>query len=138
MPKRPPRDAREPGEPRDERDVRLPTDPRDVRDPLLTTDKPDVIDRKSFPSDRLVRALALGMICLVIVGVMIMVGLVIKQGQQIADLNRRTGVYVISQNNAQLCAQHDIVIAVKQIGVKLGLPVDDIVVPDVTGLPCES
>lgn len=132
------RDPRAPGEARDVRDERLPGDPRDVRDPLLTKDQPDVIDRKGFPSDRLIRALALGMICLVIVAVMLMVGLVIRQGQQIADLNQRTGQIVISQNEAQLCAQHDIVVAVRQIGRKLGLPVEDIIVPNVEGLDCAT
>jgi hypothetical protein len=130
------RDSRAPGEARDERDERLPGDPRDVRDPLLTKDTPDLIDRTGFPSDRLVRAAALFMIVLVVVGVMVMVGLVIRQGQQIAALNERTGQAVLTQNETQLCAQHDIVIAVRKIGEKLGLPVDDIAVPNVEGLDC--
>lgn len=130
------RDSRLPGEARDVRDERLPGDPRDVRDPLLARDKPDRIDRTGFPSDRLVRALALVMICLVIVGVMVMVGLVIRQGQQIANLNQQTADFVISQNNAQLCAQHDIVNAVRKIGLRLGLPVEDINAPDVKELDC--
>jgi hypothetical protein len=127
---------RAPGEARDERDERLPGDPRDTRDPLQAKDKPDLIDRTGFPSDRLVRAAALVMICLVIIGVMVMVGLVIRQGRQIAQLNDSTGRYVVAQNNAQLCGQHDITIAVKKIGLKLGLPVEDIIPPDVSGLNC--
>jgi hypothetical protein len=130
------RDSRAPGEARDERDERLPGDPRDVRDPLLAKDKADVIDRSGFPSDRLVRALALSMIVLVIVAVMAMVGLVIRQGQQIANLNKATADYIVAQNKAQLCAQHDITIAVKKIGRRLGLEVTDIVVPNVAGLNC--
>jgi len=42
------------------------------------------------------------------------------------------------QNDTQLCAQHDITVAVKKIGLKLGLPVDDIVPPDVRGIDCEN
>lgn len=55
---------------------------------------------------------------------------------RISDINQRQIAAVAQQNDAQLCAQHDIVIAVKQIGHKLGLPVTDIYVPDVAGLDC--
>ncbi len=43
---------------------------------------------------------------------------------------------VKQQNDAQICAQADIVGAVKQIGHSLGLPTQDIVPPDTTGLDC--
>lgn len=62
--------------------------------------------------------------------------LVLLTLRQISEINQRQIQAVQQQNNTQLCAQHDIVIAVRQIGVKLGLPVDDIRIPDVEGLNC--
>jgi hypothetical protein len=46
---------------------------------------------------------------------------------RISDINQRQLDAVKNQNTAQLCAQHDIVDAVKKIGRSLGLPTDDIV-----------
>lgn len=43
-----------------------------------------------------------------------------------------------AQNDLQLCTQHDITIAIRKIGRKLGLPVDDITVPIVREIPCEE
>jgi hypothetical protein len=56
--------------------------------------------------------------------------------KQIGEINQRQIETVREQNNAQLCAQHDIVIAVRKIGTKLGLPVEDIVPPNVDGIDC--
>jgi hypothetical protein len=56
----------------------------------------------------------------------------------VAEFNENQIVYVQQQNEAQLCAQADIVEAVRLIGLRLGLPVDDIVVPDVEGLSCAT
>lgn len=42
------------------------------------------------------------------------------------------------QNDLQLCTQHDITIAIRKIGRKLGLPVDDITVPHVEEIDCAS
>jgi hypothetical protein len=55
---------------------------------------------------------------------------------RISDINQRQLDSVQLQNSAQICAQADIVGAVKQIGRSLGLPVQDIVPPDTTGLEC--
>lgn len=46
--------------------------------------------------------------------------------------------FVQAQNDAQLCAQEDIIRAVKGIGRKLGLPVGDIHPPDTEGINCEG
>jgi hypothetical protein len=62
--------------------------------------------------------------------------LTIKTNAKVDEVNRQQVAVVKLQNDAQLCAQHDIVLAVRQIGRKLGLPVSDIIAPDVTGLEC--
>jgi hypothetical protein len=64
--------------------------------------------------------------------------LTVKTNATVDEVNRQQVIIVQQQNNAQLCAQHDILVAVRQIGRKLGLPVADIIVPDVTGLDCEG
>ena len=61
---------------------------------------------------------------------------VIRTNQTVGQLNQNQVAIVQQQNDAQICTQHDIVLAVKSIGRKLGLPVDDITVPDVKGLDC--
>jgi hypothetical protein len=52
------------------------------------------------------------------------------------DVNQQQLDLLEQQNTAQICSQADIVGAVKQIGRSLGLPTDDIVVPDTEGLNC--
>lgn len=52
------------------------------------------------------------------------------------SLNKRQAEAIQQQNDAQLCAQHEIVVAVRQIGTKLGLDVSDMTVPDIRGLDC--
>ena len=54
----------------------------------------------------------------------------------LSNINQRQLDSVKQQNDAQLCAQADIVGAVKQIGHSLGLPTGDIVPPDTTGIDC--
>jgi hypothetical protein len=44
--------------------------------------------------------------------------------------------YIQQQNNAQLCAQHDIILAVRKTNRSLGLPVDQIRPPDIEGIEC--
>jgi hypothetical protein len=63
---------------------------------------------------------------------------VILSTSQIADINQRQIATVQDQNDTQLCAQHDITVAVISVARKLGLPTDDIAVPDTTGLECEA
>jgi len=46
--------------------------------------------------------------------------------------------YVQDQNTLSLCAQREILVAVRGIGRKLGLPVEDIVAPKVDPVFCEA
>ena len=55
---------------------------------------------------------------------------------RISDVQQQQLDSVKQQNDAQLCAQADIVGAVKQIGRSLGLPTQDIIPPDTTGIDC--
>jgi hypothetical protein len=58
---------------------------------------------------------------------------------KIADLNRQQIIAVQVQNNAQLCVQHDIVVAIKSGFRKgLGVPTNTIEVPDIGGLDCNA
>jgi len=65
-----------------------------------------------------------------------LLGLMLISTIRISDINRRQIEAVKQQNDAQLCAQHDITVAVRKIGLKLGLPVEDIVPPDVSAIQC--
>lgn len=60
----------------------------------------------------------------------------VRQQQQIADLTRRQIIFIQEQNNVQLCAQYEITVAVRKIGLRLGLPVDDIQPPKLGGIDC--
>ncbi len=61
---------------------------------------------------------------------------VVRTSTSVAELNKNQVSIVQQQNDAQICTQHDIIIAVRQIARSLGLPSDDIIVPDVSGLDC--
>lgn len=56
--------------------------------------------------------------------------------EQIRKFAEQQLTQVQVQNEQQLCVQHDIILAVRQIGTKLGLDVSDIRFPSVRGLPC--
>ena len=68
----------------------------------------------------------------------LLVGMMIVVMVRVSDFNARQIETVRVQNELQLCAQHDIVTAVKGIGRKLGLPTDDIIPPNVEGLHCAT
>lgn len=78
------------------------------------------------------------MILLVLAWMAIITSQVIVSTARIAEINARQIITVQQQNDQQLCVQHDIVSAIKKIGLKLGLPVVDIVPPDITGLECDA
>lgn len=80
--------------------------------------------------------LNIAMIVLVLVWMALVTSQVIVSTGRISDINSRQILTVQQQNATQICAQSDIVTAVRKIGLKLGLPVEDIVPPDVTGLEC--
>jgi hypothetical protein len=80
-------------------------------------------------SRRWVDVLFVAVMTFVVIGVLVMAAL-------LYNINQRQIAGVSQQNDAQLCAQHDITVAVRKIGLKLGLPVEDIVPPDVEGLNC--
>jgi hypothetical protein len=76
------------------------------------------------------------MVVLVVLWLAVITQQVLLSTSRISDINSRQIATVQRQNDAQLCAQHDIIVSVRKIGSKLGLPVEDITVPDVTGLDC--
>ena len=67
-----------------------------------------------------------------------LLGLMLVSTIRISDLNQRQLDAVKVQNTAQICAQADIVSAVRQIARSLGLPTQNIVPPDTEGLACPS
>ncbi len=79
---------------------------------------------------------------LLIVAVIVTLGVltssVIRAGRAVQEFNERQVGVVQQQNDLQLCTQHDLTIAVRKIGRKLGLPVDDIAVPGVETIDCET
>jgi hypothetical protein len=78
------------------------------------------------------------MIVLVVLWMAIITQQVILSTSRISDINTRQIATVQDQNDTQLCAQHDITVAVISVARKLGLPTDDIAVPDITGLECDA
>ena len=75
-------------------------------------------------------------VVVVVVALIALTTFVLQQQRQIADLNQRQIAAVQHQNDLQICAQHDMLEAIKKIGLKLGLPVRDIHPPDTEGLDC--
>lgn len=73
-----------------------------------------------------------------IVAFMFTAYLTIQTNRTVSEINRRQLDAIEYQNDTQLCAQHDIILAVRSIGRKLGLPTGDIPVPDTEGLECAT
>ena len=71
---------------------------------------------------------------IIVLGILLV--LMLSATIRIADINQRQLDAVKNQNIAQICTQHDIIIAVRSIAEQLGLPTDQIIVPDVSDLDC--
>lgn len=71
-----------------------------------------------------------------VVALALVIGLLFQVNARQLDQIKRQNEATQQQNITQLCAQHDITIAVRKIGLKLGLPVADIVPPTTEGLDC--
>lgn len=63
---------------------------------------------------------------------------VLQTQQALEEFNQRQILIVRDQNYLQICAHHDTLVAVRKIGLSLGLPVDDLQAPDVEGLNCAA
>lgn len=97
-----------------------------------------VEEQRRLLDKRVIDALFIFQIVVNIVVLGALVALLFSATRDIATITEQQVVIVQQQNEAQLCAQHEIVVAVRKIGVKLGLPVEDIVPPDVEGLDCAT
>ncbi len=62
----------------------------------------------------------------------------IETGTAVAEFNENQIIYVQQQNDRQLCAQHDILVALRTFMRTLGLPTDNIRVPDTEGINCDA
>jgi len=96
--------------------------------------------RRSGDSSRLLKRLIdvwvyVGIV-VVVVALIALTASVLQYQRQSAELNRRQIMAIQQQNDLQICAQHDMLQAIKKIGLKLGLPVQDIHPPDTEGLDC--
>jgi heme/copper-type cytochrome/quinol oxidase subunit 2 len=100
-------------------------------------DREDVADKR-FTKRRTLDLLNWVMIALVLLWMAIITQQVILAATRISDINTRQITTVQEQNDTQLCAQHDITVAVISVARKLGLPTDDIAVPDIAGLACDA
>lgn len=90
---------------------------------------------------RLRRALYLANTVLIVVVIFTLGALtasVLDASRQVQEFNEQQVRIVQDQNSLQICTQHDLTIAVRKIGRKLGLPVDDITVPRVEASHCEA
>lgn len=88
------------------------------------------------PSRMTVNRLTFLVYALVIVFLLGQLAFTVQTFHQLVDFQQQQIVYIQKQNDLQLCAQHDIIVATRKIGQKLGLPVRDIMVPSVEGLNC--
>lgn len=89
-------------------------------------------------SQRSLQRLNLILVVLVVLVLGGVIAMNVYAAKAISDINRRQIAQVSHQNDLQLCAQHDMVFAIRKIGLKLGLPVSDIVPPDIRGLDCAT
>lgn len=91
---------------------------------------------RGFLSRRIIDWLFLLQVVLVVGVLLILTAYTVQTANQVQVISQRQIDIVQQQNNAQLCAQHDIIIATRQIARSLGLPTSGIVVPNVEGLSC--
>lgn len=91
-----------------------------------------------MPRSRLIGAVFVLQVTVNIVVMAFLIGLLFTASQHLSDISQRQIASVKAQNNAQLCNQHAMLLAIKQIGTKLGLPTQDIKPPDIQGLNCAS
>jgi hypothetical protein len=80
---------------------------------------------------------------LIVAGLFFVIGRVDRQAKFQEEATQAQIEFVQGQNDKQLCAQHDIILAVRKLGRgferALGLPpLTNIDVPDVKGLDCAS
>lgn len=78
------------------------------------------------------------MICVVLLALTYLTFSVVEASRHVKEFNEQQVNIVQQQNDLQLCTQHDLTIAVRKIGRKLGLPVDDISIPNVEEIPCDE
>lgn len=78
------------------------------------------------------------MICVVLLALTYLTFSVVEASRHVKEFNEQQVNIVQQQNDLQLCTQHDLTIAVRKIGRKLGLPVDDISIPSVEEIPCDE
>lgn len=93
-------------------------------------------DKGRYVSARTLDLLFILQVALNIIVLCLIVGLLFYSIHTQNDVDQRQLVAIQRQNDIQLCAQHDITVAVRQIGRSLGLPTEDIIVPDIEGLDC--
>ena len=87
-------------------------------------------------SQRMLDVLVLVQVAANIVILCIVVALLVWTQQRQADFNQPQLDAIRHQNEVQICAQHDITESLVKIGRSLGLPVQDIELPDTQGLAC--
>jgi hypothetical protein len=92
--------------------------------------------------DSRVRAILSWVNVVVIVGVILWMSAITASTLQtqatVAEFNENQIIYVQQQNDRQLCAQHDILVALRTFMRTLGLPTDNIRVPDTEGIDCDA
>ena len=93
---------------------------------------------RELVSRRVLDALFIVQVVANIVVLALVIGLLFTATRNISELSEQQGKAIQAQNYAQLCAQYDLTIAVRRIGLKLGLPVDNIQPPSLEGVNCEE
>jgi uncharacterized membrane protein len=75
-------------------------------------------------------------IVLNIIVLALIVGLLYTNSVKIQELTQKQLESVAEQSKARSCSQYQTIHVLKQIGRDLGIPVNDVVLPDITGFDC--
>src|SRR4051794_37868240 len=93
-------------------------------------------ETKGLVSRRFLDMMLILQVVLNIIVLGLIIAFMILGAKRISDINQNQLDAVTTQNAQQLCNQHDMVQAVRLIGEKLNLPVEDIVPPPIGDIDC--
>jgi hypothetical protein len=95
-------------------------------------------DRR-FVSRRVLDILFIFQLFLNVIALTVLLSVSYLSFSTVGRIDRRQVEAVQLQNDTQICAQHDLILAIKRVGVDLNLPaVRDIRPPSIEGINCEA
>jgi hypothetical protein len=96
-------------------------------------------NERKFVSRRMLDALFIFQLFLNVIALTILLSVSYLAYDTVGQINERQIEQVQSQNDTQICAQHDLILAIRRVGADLNLPaVRDIRPPSIEGINCEA